>query len=159
MAKDFCLGGFKTGFLYTENKDVYQAMRDASYFCTVSTVGQEYVSRLFLNKSIHHFFESSSNKIMRAYNLLKENLNWDIPSIEAGIFFFIDFRKLLKSKTLESEIKIVEDFWSKTKINITPGQFFGMLEPGFFRVCFARPDEEIKEFCSRVNNFLKSYNE
>lgn len=158
MAKDFCLGGFKTGFLYTENKEVFSAMRDASYFCTVSTAGQEFVSRLFLNESIHLFFENSSSKIMRAYDLLKNNLNWDIPQIEAGIFFFIDFRKLLKYQTLEAEIELFESFWEKTKINITPGQFFGMTEPGFFRVCFARPDDEIKEFCKRVNDFLESYN-
>ncbi|MDA9793372.1 aminotransferase class I/II-fold pyridoxal phosphate-dependent enzyme, partial [Bacteriovoracaceae bacterium] len=156
MAKDFSLGGFKVGFFYTKNIEIYNAMRDTSYFCTVSTATQYLVNNVLDNLEwITNFLKISKKRLQVAYTCLKDNLNWDIPIIEAGIFVFIDFSQLLKESSQRGELDLFDRFWDDTKINITPGQYFGCSTPGYFRVCFANPEKDILEFCKRVNIFIE----
>lgn len=153
MAKDFCLGGFKIGVFHTENEELFKAMKDASYFCTVSSPAQHIVAKL-IQGEVDNLFTESSKRITQTHRFIKDNLKLPVPNIDAGIFFFMDFRSLLEDKSFDGELKLFDDFFNSTKINITPGKFFGMSEPGFFRVCFAKPFDEVKEFCHRVNDFI-----
>lgn len=155
VAKDLTLAGFKCGFFTSKNKDVLNAMKSVSYFHPVSTLTQIAISELLENNELINFFEKSANKISENLNFVKKNCpNLKIQEPKAGIFFIADLSYFLESDSFEAEINLYDILLNEYGINITPGQAMGLDRPGFFRVCYAKKETELNEFCKRINHLL-----
>ncbi len=76
-----------------------------------------------------------------------------IPT-DAGLFMLLDLSE--QCKDFAQEKQLYEKFLNYIKINMTPGEELGLKVPGFFRVCFARPKEEILEFIVRMKLFYEN---
>lgn len=155
VAKDLTLAGFKCGFFTSKNEDVINAMKSVSYFHPVSTITQVAVSKLLENKDLKYFFEKSAQKIRNNLNFIKEKCpNLKIQNPKAGIFFIIDLRDFLENNSFKAETNLYEKLINEYGLNITPGQAMGLDRPGFFRVCYAKKENELIEFCKRINRLL-----
>lgn len=150
MAKDFCLPSFKIGVYYSEDQRVITSMKKQSYFAPVSIQTQV----LVLNILKDHFFltqfktlnQERLNKTLRRVKNELSELNF-LPS-EAGLFTIMDLSD--RCSNFDEEDKIFKKILNKLKINITKGKEFGFNKPGYFRLCFAHPEEVVKEFCNRL---------
>ena len=152
MAKDITLSGFKVGIYYSENTKVLEAMQAVSYFHTVSTHTQKYFMNLLSNNSfMESFIKTNKKRLNKLATYLKENIPYPTCNSDSGIFFLLNLKSLLKEATFEEEFKLFEYLINQKKTSITPGQFFEVKEPGWFRVCFAQPHDEAQEFIKRIN--------
>lgn len=74
----------------------------------------------------------------------------------AGLFFWMDLRPLLKEQTLEAEMQLWRVIINEVKLNVSPGSSFCCVEPGFFRVCFANMDDHTVEVAlDRIRTFVR----
>lgn len=154
MAKDFTLAGLKIGFFYTKDKLLSEAMQNVSYFHTTSTQTQNTIELMLKNQSfIENYIKNNQIRIQRTYQKIVNSL----PSLihtkpDAGIFFFANFKHLLKENTEKAEMELFDYFINELKINMTPGSAMGMKDYGFFRVCFAKEEAHINEFIRRLSS-------
>ena len=159
MAKDFTLAGLKMGFFYTRDEKLSQAMQNVSYFHTTSTQTQNTIELIFKNNAfIDAYVTRNQIKIKETY----EKIITALPKLkhtkpDAGIFFFANFKEILKENTKQGEINLFNYFINDLKINMTPGYAMGMNDYGYFRVCFAKDEADVDEFISRLKS-LKVYN-
>jgi aspartate/methionine/tyrosine aminotransferase len=160
FAKDFGLSGFKTGILYSNNELILKAMRELSYFAPVSTSTQAMLTRLLQDAGFTaHFFDENRKRLKTAWQVCKNELaKAEIPFTEAdaGFFVWLDLRKWLKHDDESSEMLLFQELMNQAKVNISPGQVFRSVEPGFFRLCYARPETMIQEAVKRLHVFFGS---
>lgn len=154
MAKDFGLAGIKTGFYYSPNQECVQAMQAASYFHPVATHTQALVADFLSDhRAVEAFVNESNQRVSKALESLEKllpRLKFNRP--KAGMFLTADFSELLNN--FKSEEDLFNYFLEELKVNMTPGKEMGLASPGFFRICYARPKAQIKEFAKRLSEFL-----
>lgn len=159
FAKDFGLSGFKTGFLVSNSEKVLHAMRELSYFAPVSNATQKILENLISDKKfMQQFFKENRKRLKHAFEVLSGALNKEeIPlyKASAGFFAWLDLRDYLASEDEDAEMDLYFKLLNEGKVNLSPGQFFHGSEPGYFRLCFARPDEMLKESVKRIASVLK----
>lgn len=79
-----------------------------------------------------------------------------LPS-EAGFFLLIDLRGWLPEPTWAAEDALWRQILEETKVNLTPGSTCRIVEPGFFRLCFAaEPPEAVEAAVRRIAELLRS---
>ncbi|KAE8723292.1 Heavy metal transport/detoxification superfamily protein [Hibiscus syriacus] len=98
----------------------------------------------------HHVFTKGLEKV--GISCLASN---------AGLFFWMDMRPLLKEQSLRGELELWRVFINEVKLNVSPDSSFRCSEPGWFRVCFANMDDETIEVAlDRIRAFvLGRYNQ
>jgi aspartate/methionine/tyrosine aminotransferase len=150
MAKDFSLPSFKVGVYYSEDQEVVKSMKRQSYFAPVSIQTQA----LALNILKDHLFltqfktlnQERLNKTLRRIKSELSDFNF-IPS-DAGLFTILDLSEYCSN--FKDEDKLFKKILNELKVNITKGKEFGFNRPGYFRLCFAHPEDVVKELCSRL---------
>lgn len=157
MAKDFTLAGLKCGFFTSKNNEVLNAMKSVSYFHTVPSNTQLIVAKLLSEENLLEFFEKSINKIKLNLDLIKNKIT-KLKFIEpkAGIFFLADLREQLSQNTFEAEEELFHKMIDEVGIIMIPGKELGLSEPGFFRICYAKKEDELNEFIHRMKKFLRT---
>jgi 1-aminocyclopropane-1-carboxylate synthase len=153
MAKDFALAGLKVGFYYSEDQELVRTIQNLSYFHPVSTQTQLLVeSVLGDNDFLEKYIPMNKKRLQQIPVLIEAQLPmFDFIPTDAGLFFMLDLSKYCKS--FDNEFEYFEKFLNYIRINLTPGKELGLTTPGFYRVCFARPKEDILEFIVRMRKF------
>ena len=153
MAKDFCLAGFKTGFYYSEDEELIQAMNGLTYFHPVGTPSQKQVQKILSDESFLNSFISLNNEgLHKTYKkLINECEHLRFIPASAGMFALLDLSMWCNS--FDEEDKIFNHLLSDLKINFSKGADLGMNTPGYFRVCFARSNAMLNELIKRLQNF------
>ena len=159
MAKDFALAGLRVGFFYTRNIELNQAMQNISYFHTVSTQSQNSVEKLL---SDHVFLDSYISKYQHRLKKSLSYIQTHLPGLafeipQGGFFIFANLQSFLKEKTHSSEFELFNYLMNGFKINMNPASTMGFDKPGFFRICYAKEEHELKQFCNRMNLFFNSF--
>lgn len=154
MAKDFALSGFKVGFIASHNQRVMQAVQSVSYFHPVSTHTQQAAAFLLEDHAwCEAFFASNCTELRSTFDELQaplKALHIRTNASNAGIFTMLDFRPWLSAQTEDAEFELFETLLNEAKISISPGQFFQCNEPGWFRLCYAKPQVQIDAFIERL---------
>ncbi len=156
LAKDFSLAGLKVGIYYHEDQKMAQAMQSLSYFHPVSTHTQLLVQNILADTHFLKEYIPLNQKRLKEIPLVLETqlpMYKFIPT-DAGLFMLLDLSE--QCKDFAQEKQLYEKFLNYIKINMTPGEELGLKVPGFFRVCFARPKEEILEFIVRMKLFYEN---
>ncbi|KAF6139966.1 hypothetical protein GIB67_010008 [Kingdonia uniflora] len=108
---------------------------------------------------IDRFISESSQRLAKRHKILTNELSQlGIGSLKskAGIFFWMDLRRLLKEPTYEAEMTLWRMIIKDVKLNVSPGSSFHCTEPGWFRVCFANMNDETMEVAlRRIKVFMK----
>ncbi len=159
FAKDFGLSGFKTGMLFTRQEKLLKAVQELAYFMPVSNATQKILSNLLAGKAwLNHFFEENSKRLAQASGVCHQVLSEKGIHAEpnnAGFFAWLDLSRYLSSASAEAEMELYQHILENAKVNISPGQVFHGAEPGWFRLCYARPEQMIRESVSRISASLE----
>lgn len=75
----------------------------------------------------------------------------------AGVFVWMDLRRLLKDQTFKAEMELWRVIINEVKLNVSPGSSFHVTEPGWFRVCFANMDDNTVDVAlNRIHSFVEN---
>lgn len=160
LSKDMGLPGFRVGIVYSYNDAVVNCGRKMSSFGLVSSQTQHLLgSMLSDDEFVDNFLKENSERLAKRHSLFTkglEKVGITCLKSNAGLFVWMDLRRLLKEQTLESEMTLWRVIISEVKLNVSPGSSFHCSEPGWFRVCFANMDDVTVEVAlERIRVFVE----
>jgi aspartate/methionine/tyrosine aminotransferase len=160
FGKDFALSGLRVGVLHTRNPEVRVAARELAYLATVSTDTQALLCRLLSDPEwTDTLLAENRNRLAESYQITSELLGGEgIPHIDAqaGLFVWIDLRQWLAEPTAEAEHALWQTIFKKGGVSISPGTVFHCEEPGWFRLCYAVGETDLREGIRRIGEALRS---
>ena len=159
FAKDFGLSGYKVGIHYSDNDSVVQTMQDTAYFHAVSMETQRTLTGIMNDPGLEIFLDAMRARLATRYIATVEALeSCDIShlAVHGGIVLWLDLRRFLHSTTFKAERELYGRIFSTCRVNISPGQVFHCIEPGWFRLCFTMPDGAHIEGMRRLISYLTS---
>ncbi|XP_055819608.1 1-aminocyclopropane-1-carboxylate synthase-like [Solanum dulcamara] len=159
LSKDLGFPGFRIGIIYSYNDVVVNIARKMSSFGLVSTQTQRLIASMLSDTTfVDNFIAKSSMRLSQRHGLFTKGLaQVGITTLksDAGLFFWMDLRRLLKESTFDDELELWHIIINKVKLNISPGCSFHCSEPGWFRVCFANMnDETMRVALRRIRHFV-----
>nr|BCS80018.1 1-aminocyclopropane-1-carboxylic acid synthase [Delphinium grandiflorum] len=160
LSKDMGFPGFRVGIIYSYNKEVVCCARKMSSFGMVSTQTQHLVSSMLSDDEfVGKFVDENAKRLALRHKTLTRGLaQVGITTLKsnAGLFFWMDLRHLLRKPTVDEEMKLWRVIIDEVKLNVSPGSSFHCTEPGWFRVCFANADNETVEVAlRRIHTFIE----
>ncbi|KAJ1416136.1 Pyridoxal phosphate-dependent transferase, major domain [Sesbania bispinosa] len=164
LSKDMGFPGFRVGIIYSYNDAVVNCARKMSSFGLVSTQTQYLMaSMLSDDEFVERFLAESAKRLAKRYGVFCRGLaQVGIKCLQsnAGLFLWMDLRRLLKKATFEAEMELWKVIIHQVKINISPGSSFHCSEPGWFRVCYANMDDRAVEVAlTRMRTFVSQNHE
>ncbi|KAL4324562.1 hypothetical protein GQ457_11G024760 [Hibiscus cannabinus] len=159
LSKDMGFPGFRVGIVYSYNDAVLSCARKMSSFGLVSSQTQHLIASMLSDDDfVDNFITESRELLFKRHNYFTWSLSQvGIGSLKsnAGLFIWMDLRKLLKEKTFEAEMELWRVIINDVKLNVSPGSSFHCDEPGWFRVCFANMDDGTMEVALlRIRTFV-----
>lgn len=159
LSKDLGFPGFRVGIVYSYNDAVTSCARKMSSFGLVSTQTQHLLAAMLSdNDFVGKFVAESGKRLAKRHEDFTKGLaQVGIGSLEsnAGLFFWMDLRRLLKEPTPEAELALWKVIVHEVKLNVSPGVSFHCSEPGWFRVCFANMDDDtMRVALRRIRSFV-----
>ncbi|KAF3616345.1 1-aminocyclopropane-1-carboxylate synthase [Capsicum annuum] len=159
LSKDLGFPGFRVGIVYSYNDTVVDIARKMSSFGLVSTQTQHLLASMLSDEIfIEKFIAESSERLGKRQGMFTKGLaQVGISTLKsnAGLFFWMDLRRLLKEPTFDAELELWRIIIHEVKLNVSPGVSFHCSEPGWFRVCFANMDDEtMRTALRRIRNFV-----
>ncbi|WOL07491.1 1-aminocyclopropane-1-carboxylate synthase [Canna indica] len=164
LSKDLGVPGFRVGIIYSYNDAVVSCARKMSSFGLVSTQTQHLLAAMLGDDEFTtKLLAESRRQLSRRHAVFTSGLERvGIRCLEsnAGLFFWMNLKHLLKAATVEAELELWRVIIHKVKLNISPGSAFHCSEPGWFRVCFANMDDGTMEVAlRRIRAFVYEANE
>ncbi|XP_038907009.1 1-aminocyclopropane-1-carboxylate synthase CMW33 [Benincasa hispida] len=159
LSKDMGLPGFRVGILYSYNDIVVSIGRKMSSFGLVSSQTQHLLAAMLSDEEfVDNFLAENSKRLAKRHaRFTKELKKMGITCLNgnAGVFVWMDLRKLLKDQSFESEMELWRVIINEVKLNVSPGSSFHVTEPGWFRVCFANMDDNTVDVAlDRIHSFV-----
>ncbi|CAH1419317.1 unnamed protein product [Lactuca virosa] len=160
LSKDMGLPGFRVGILYSYNDGVVSSARKMSSFGLISSQTQHFLASLLSDEAfVEDFLTENSRRLAKRHKVFTQGLEQDgitcLPS-NAGLFVWMDLRRLLKEPTFDEEMVLWRLIIKDVKLNVSPGSSFHCEEAGWFRVCFANMDDLTVEIAlDRIHAFVK----
>ncbi|KAJ0104658.1 hypothetical protein Patl1_17641 [Pistacia atlantica] len=164
LSKDMGFPGFRVGIIYSYNDEVVSCARKMSSFGLVSSQTQHLIaSMLSDDEFVDRFITESAKRLAERHR----DFTWGLSQTgigclksNAGLFFWMDLRHLLKEQTYDGEMELWKVIINEVKLNVSPGSSFHCANPGWFRVCFANMDDEtMNTALSRIRSFMSKYKE
>lgn len=153
LSKDMGFPGFRVGIVYSYNDSVVNCARKMSSFGLISTQTQHLLGSMLNDEDfIEKFIKESGKRLAKRHESFTKGLEQvGIGSLKsnAGLFIWMDLRKLLKENNIESEMELWRIIIHEVKLNVSPGSSFHCSEPGWFRVCFANMDDDTMSIALR----------
>lgn len=159
LSKDLGFPGFRVGVVYSYNDAVVNCARKMSSFGLVSTQTQHLIASMLSDDVfVETFLAESARRLRKRHAMFSRGLGQvALGNLEsnAGLFCWMDLRKLLRESNLEGEMELWRVIVNEVKLNVSPGASFHCSEPGWFRVCFANMDDEtMRVALSRIHKFV-----
>lgn len=166
-SKDFSSNGLRLGCIYTQNSKVLAGCFSVGIFAKVSGVSDRlWLSLLEDEKFLSWYFAENSIRLAKGRDTVVEWLEaHNVPYVKgsnAGYFIWADFRAFLPppSEAFESDEKR-ERALTQAMVDgglfLATGESFGGEEPGYYRVTFSAPPEQLKLGLERLDNILKKF--
>ncbi|KAL1534235.1 acetyl-CoA synthetase [Salvia divinorum] len=159
LSKDLGLPGFRIGAIYSHNAALVAAATKMSSFGLVSSQSQFLLSRILADKGfIRRYTRENRARLGRRRGVMQAGLREaGLPCLrsEAGLFCWVDMRRLLASASFEAEAELWRRMVHEFGVNVAPGSSCHCAEPGWFRVCFANVAEEtLRVAMRRIRAFV-----
>uniref|UniRef100_A0A8C2A6E6 Aminotransferase class I/classII large domain-containing protein n=1 Tax=Cyprinus carpio TaxID=7962 RepID=A0A8C2A6E6_CYPCA len=140
VSKDFAMAGMRVGMVYSENRDLVQALDQLGCFHGVPGPTQYLMAQLLRDRDWlnSEFLPENRHRLREAHSFMIQELKkLDIPFLHrsAGFFIWADLSKYLKEKTFAEELSLWRCFL-KHKVLLSCGQAFSCVSPGWFRIIF-----------------------
>ncbi|GLT46341.1 hypothetical protein SLA2020_201020 [Shorea laevis] len=159
LSKDMGLPGFRVGIVYSYNDAMVNCARKMSSFGLVSSQTQHLIAAMLSDDEfVDRFIAKSKGRLDKRRKDFTEGLKQvkiDCLNGNAGLFVWMDLRRLLKDQSFEAEMELWKVIINEIKLNVSPGSSFHCSEPGWFRVCIANMDDStMKVALSRITDFV-----
>ncbi|KAF7702198.1 1-aminocyclopropane-1-carboxylate synthase-like protein 1 [Silurus meridionalis] len=159
VSKDFAMAGVRVGTVYSENRDLIEAIDQLGYFHGVPGPTQHQVSQLlkdgdWINKV---FLPENRRRLQEAHQYISHQLmKLRIPYLHRGAGFFIwaNFSKYLKERTFAEELHLWRCFL-KHRVLLSCGQAFNCSSPGWFRIVFSDQHQRLQLGLERIRETLE----
>lgn len=163
MSKDFAMAGIRIGTLYTENRELVEALAQLGSFHGISGPTQHQVAQLLQDREWinSEFLPENRSRLKRAHSFLTNELkSLGIPFLDrpAALFVWADLRKYLREFTFEDELSLWRCFL-RHKVVLSCGQAFSCSTPGWFRIVFADQQHHLELGLRRFKDALKEIEE
>ncbi|KAI9201071.1 hypothetical protein LWI28_017570 [Acer negundo] len=153
LSKDLGMPGFRIGMIYSNNQTVVAAATKMSSFGLISSQTQFLLANMLADtKFTSKYMKENRRRLKKRKEMLVSGLKTaGIKCLKsnAGLFCWVDMRKLLVSNTFEAEKELWKKIIFEVGLNISPGSSCHCIEPGWFRVCFANMSEETLQVSMR----------
>ncbi|XP_037623548.1 1-aminocyclopropane-1-carboxylate synthase-like protein 1 [Sebastes umbrosus] len=163
MSKDFAMAGIRLGTLYTENRDLVEALAQLGPFHGVSGTTQHQVAQLLHDREwiSEDFLPENRRRLKAAHSYLSGELqSMCVPYLDrpAALYVWADLRKYLRESTFEEELSLWRRFL-RHKVVLSCGQGFSCSTPGWFRIVFANQQHHLQLGLKRFRETLKEIEE
>uniref|UniRef100_A0A3P9LDW1 Uncharacterized protein n=1 Tax=Oryzias latipes TaxID=8090 RepID=A0A3P9LDW1_ORYLA len=163
LSKDFAMAGFRIGTLYTENRDLVQALAQLGAFHGIPGTTQYQVAQLLQDREwiSKEFLPKNRQRLKAAHTYLTGELrSMGIPFLasSAALYVWADFRKYLRESSFQEELALWRRFL-KHKVLLSCGQAFSCSTPGWFRIVFAAQQHHLQLGVKRFLEALKETQE
>lgn len=156
VSKAFAMTGWRIGFAAGPAEIIKQMINIQSQITsgTNSIAQKAAVAALTGNKKpIDQMVGEFSKRRNLIYTKLKKIKELKVIKPEGAFYFFISIEKLL-GKKYKNSILWCEALLEKEKVAVVPGEAF--LYPGYFRLSFAAPIEQLNEAIKRIGRFIRN---
>jgi aspartate/methionine/tyrosine aminotransferase len=154
ISKDWALAGVHVGFFWTRYEPLYKAMKLAceAYRLPSDTVFA--LTKLYGNKELRdRIIQDYKKRLIEAERITLQKLTdggFSFVSADNSLFVMLDLRDIA-GESEEAELAVWRELLHKHKIHLLPGVAgFHCDDPGWFRICFAAPSEELSEGLDRL---------
>ncbi|KAK2660073.1 hypothetical protein Ddye_006606 [Dipteronia dyeriana] len=161
LSKDLGMPGFRIGMIYSNNEKAVAAATKMSSFGLISSQTQFLLANMLADtKFTSKYMKENQRRLKKRKDMLVSGLKTaGIKCLKsnAGLFCWVDMRKLLVSNTFEAEKELWKKIIFEVGLNISPGSSCHCTEPGWFRVCFANMSEEtLQVSMRRIKEFVET---
>ncbi|XP_069134655.1 1-aminocyclopropane-1-carboxylate synthase-like protein 1 [Argopecten irradians] len=159
LSKDLGLSGFRCGVVYSQDIEIVNRLKQVALFQAVPSPTQKLINGILSDSAWIDsvYFPAYYNKAKAMHTLVKEVLDeLNIPTPCSGsnaIFIWMDLSKFLKEPSKEEEIKLFNRFM-EAGLFIIPGMEMFSQFPGWFRLTYTLPEQEIREGLRRFRKVL-----
>ncbi|XP_060892568.1 1-aminocyclopropane-1-carboxylate synthase-like protein 1 [Labrus mixtus] len=159
MSKDFAMSGMRVGTLYTENRDLVEALTQLGLFHSVPGTTQHQVAQLLGDRGWidEEFLPENRRRLKAAHRYVTgEMQSMGIPYLDwpATLYVWFDLRKYLTESSSEEELSLWRRFL-RHKLLMSCGQAFFCSTPGWFRLVFANQLNHLQLGLKRFKEALK----
>ncbi|KAM9855065.1 1-aminocyclopropane-1-carboxylate synthase-like protein 1 [Aulostomus maculatus] len=159
VSKDFAMAGIRIGTLYTENRELVDALAQLGSFHGVPGTTQHQVAQLLQDRGwiSDEFLPENRHRLKAAHCYLTGELQGlGIPYLDrpAALYVWADLRKYLRESSFEEELHMWRCFL-RHKVLLSCGQAFFCSTPGWFRFVFADQQHRLQLGLNRIREALK----
>ncbi|XP_070829053.1 1-aminocyclopropane-1-carboxylate synthase-like protein 1 [Chaetodon trifascialis] len=163
VSKDFAMAGIRIGTLYTENRDLVEALAQMGSFHGISGTTQHQIAQLLQDREWinEEFLPKNRCRLKAARSHLTGELQaMAIPYLDrpAALYVWADLRKYLREPSFEEELSLWRCFL-KHKVVLSCGQAFSCSTPGWFRIVFSVQQHRLQLGLKRIREALKDIGE
>ncbi|XP_033491586.2 1-aminocyclopropane-1-carboxylate synthase-like protein 1 [Epinephelus lanceolatus] len=163
LSKDFAMSGIRIGTLYTENKDLVEALAQLGSFHGISGTTQHQVAQLLQDREWinEEFLSENRSRLKAAHSYVTGELqSLGVPFLDrpAALYVWADLRKYLRVASFEEELGLWKGF-IRHKVLLSCGQAFSCSTPGWFRIIFADQQLHLQLGLKRFREALKEIEE
>ncbi|KAM4618451.1 1-aminocyclopropane-1-carboxylate synthase-like protein 1 isoform 2-T2 [Polymixia lowei] len=159
ISKDFAMAGIRVGTLYTENRDLVEALDKLGAFHGVPGPTQHQVAQLLRDRDwiSEEFLPENRRRVQAAHSYLTAQLrSMGIPYLHRPACFYVwaDLRKYLRESSFAGELSLWRCF-IRHKVVLSCGQAFSCSTPGWFRLVFTDQLHRLELGVKRLREALK----
>ncbi|XP_069037533.1 1-aminocyclopropane-1-carboxylate synthase-like protein 1 [Lepisosteus oculatus] len=159
LSKDFSASGIRVGTLYSENREVVEALEKLASFHGVPGPTQHQVARLLSDRDWidRVYLQANRTRLKTAHQYIVSELKaLNVPFLNrpAGLYIWVDFRKYLREETFEEELTLWRQFLNN-KVLVSCGKAFHCSTPGWFRIVFADKTHRLQLGMQRLRRTLE----
>ncbi|KAM4572544.1 1-aminocyclopropane-1-carboxylate synthase-like protein 1 [Odontesthes bonariensis] len=163
MSKDFAMAGIRIGTVYSENRDLVEALAQLGSFHGIPGTSQHQVAQLLQDTEWINteFLPENRRRLKAAHSYLTGELcDMGIPFLgrPAALYVWADLRKYLRESSFEEELSLWRCFL-KHKVVLSCGQAFSCSTPGWFRIVFADQQCHLELGLKRIREALNETEE
>uniref|UniRef100_A0A1I8AE09 Aminotran_1_2 domain-containing protein n=1 Tax=Steinernema glaseri TaxID=37863 RepID=A0A1I8AE09_9BILA len=148
FGKDLCLPGLKFALVYSESEQIIKTVRRLEIMQPCAPCVQHIAEVLLEDLEwLETFHKEKNSRLLRNKNFLCAMLNKlriDYVPCTAAFTVYIDLRRYMVDASFKGELQLWLELCC-AGVFISPGQFMGGAEPGWFRIVFSGDREALIE--------------
>lgn len=170
-SKDFGANGLRCGFIVSRNHALIECISNLSIFSYASGLTDHTVSELLEDEEFTDAYISANRKaLLEAYEFVVKRLDAMgvpyAPTSNAALFIWCDLlTPYLQRQSVDRDaIKDADELWRASsalaqklddaRVHVGVPDQFGSEQPGWFRLTFSRPIEQLREGLARIERVL-----
>ncbi|XP_035645540.1 1-aminocyclopropane-1-carboxylate synthase-like protein 1 [Oncorhynchus keta] len=159
MSKDFAMAGVRVGTVYTDNRDLVEALDKLGMFHGVPGPIQHQMAILLQDKDWINgkFLPENRLRMQAAHRYMTGELqSLGVPYLHrpAGFYIWADLRKYLYEPSFVEELSLWRCFL-RHKVVLSCGQAFHCSTPGWFRIVFTDRQQHLTLGMQRIRRALE----